>query len=923
MANILGTKNNDILNGTASDDTIWGLEGADSIIASDGNDTIDGERVFQSDVAVTIPFSSAIGGLFGVTINSSQVMTFFTDSLVGGVGNDTYIINHGGVIDIVTEQSNQGIDTVQSFVNYTLTDNVENLTLLDDQIVSVTYSNLQVTMLGAMAPTSLNTLYVSTAIQGTGNTLDNVITGNTKNNLLKGLDGNDILKGAAGNDTLEGGEGTDTAVYTGNWSKYTVNGTVANATVTGLEGTDSLLGIESLSFNGYVVSLADAINDAPVAVDDSNINDEVVEADVIASGDSTATGNILQNDTDADSVLFADETKKVSKVMGLSANVGVVLEGVYGSIQILEQGNYIYTLNNNDSDTEALNTGQVAIDSFTYSVIDAHGAESTAVLNISIEGSNDISTSPTEGDDVIYGDQDTADYNDYIDALGGNDIVYGLTQDDTLVGGSGNDQLYGNTGYDILDGGTGIDSLVGGEGHDSYLVDDSADVITEVLGEGHDAVTSTVTYTLSANTEDLTLDGIANINGTGNDLNNLIIGNNGNNILDGGVGADALLGVDGNDIYIIDNVLDGATENANQGIDTVLASVNYTLGNNIENLTLQGSTNLTGTGNSLHNIITGNMGNNTLSAGVGNDTLDGGLGVDVLSGGAGNDLYYIDNVGDDVINESATGGTDTILSNVTYSLYNRYVENLSLTGTDNTKVTGNNLNNVLIGNSGNNTLSGGTGSDTLDGGLGADILSGGEGNDLYYVDNVSDDVINESVAGGTDTILSNVTYSLYNRYVENLTLTGTGNVNAAGNNLNNVLTGNSGNNTLSGGTGNDTYVFGVGGGQDLITDVSGTADVLSILSGVTEEQLWFKKVGNNLEVSIVGTTDKVTVNNWYVGGTAQVEQIRTATGDVLASSQVQNLVAAMSSFSPPPVGTTTLDSGTYASVLGVIAANWT
>ena len=76
-------------------------------------------------------------------------------------------------------------------------------------------------------------------------------------------------------------------------------------------------------------------------------------------------------------------------------------------------------------------------------------------------------------------------------------------------------------------------------------------------------------------------------------------------------------------------------------------------------------------------------------------------------------------------------------------------------------------------------------------------------------------------------------------------------------------------------------------------------------------------------MSIIGTTDKVTVNNWYVGGTAnQVEQIRTATGDVLASSQVQNLVAAMSSFSPPPVGTMTLDSGTYASVLGVIAANW-
>ena len=411
---------------------------------------------------------------------------------------------------------------------------------------------------------------------------------------------------------------------------------------------------------------------------------------------------------------------------------------------------------------------------------------------------------------------------------------------------------------------------------------------------------------------------------TGRGGNDAIRGNGGNDTIDGGLGMDTLDGGIGDDLYYVDNVGDNViNEQVTGGTDTIVSRVTYSLNNRyVENLTLSGADNVKAIGNSFNNVLIGNSGNNTLSGGIGNDTLDGGLGTDILNGGEGNDLYYIDNVSDDVINESVTGGTDTILSSVMYSLNSLYVENLTLTGTDNVTATGNTLNNVLTGNSGNNTLSGGTGNDTLDGGLGLDVLNGGEGNDLYYVDNVAD-VINESATGGTDTILSSVYYSLYNRYVENLTLTGTGNVNAAGNSLNNVLTGNSGNNTLSGGTGNDTYVFGIGGGQDLITDVSGTADVLSILSGVTEEQLWFKKVGNNLEVSIVGTTDKVTVNNWYVGGTAnQVEQIRTATGDVLASSQVQNLVAAMSSFSPPPVGTTTLDSGTYASVLGVIAANW-
>jgi len=446
-------------------------------------------------------------------------------------------------------------------------------------------------------------------------------------------------------------------------------------------------------------------------------------------------------------------------------------------------------------------------------------------------------------------------------------------------------------------------------------------------------IESAVTATLAANEYNLRLTGTDNINGTGNNLNNILTGNSGNNTLsgrtgndtlDGGLGADMLSGGEGNDTYYVDNVGDDViNEQVTGGTDTILSSVYYSLYNRyVENLTLIGTGHVNAAGNNLNNILTGNSGNNTLYGGTGNDTLDGGLGADILNGGEGNDSYYVDDVGDSIINESATGGLDAVFSSVTYTLAS-YVENLTLIGTDNTKATGNNLNNVLMGNSGNNTLSGGTGSDTLDGGLGADILSGGEGNDLYYVENIGDDVINESVTGGTDTILSSVSYSLNNRYVENLTLIGTGHVNAAGNNLNNVLMGNSGNNTLYGGTGNDTYVFGIGGGQDLITEISGTADVLSILSGVAEEQLWFSKVGNHLEVSIIGTTDKVTVNNWYVNGTAnQLEQIRTATGDVLASSQVQNLVTVMSSFSPPPVGTTTLDSGTYASVLSVIAANW-
>ncbi|MDD9899912.1 MAG: type I secretion C-terminal target domain-containing protein [Alphaproteobacteria bacterium] len=261
----------------------------------------------------------------------------------------------------------------------------------------------------------------------------------------------------------------------------------------------------------------------------------------------------------------------------------------------------------------------------------------------------------------------------------------------------------------------------------------------------------------------------------------------------------------------MDNVNDIIIENANEGTDTVNASITYTLGNNIKNLTLTGTGNINGTGNGLNNVIIGNSGNNTLIGGAGNDMLDGGVGADTMIGGAGNDTYYVDNVSD-IVTENANEGTDTVNASITYTLGNN-IKNLTLTGTGNINGTGNGLNNVIIGNSGNNTLIGGAGNDMLDGGVGADTMIGGAGNDTYYVDNVSD-IVTENANEGTDTVNASITYTLGNN-IENLTLTGTGNINGTGNSLNNVITGNSGNNTLDGGGGADT-LYGGGGNDTLI-----------------------------------------------------------------------------------------------------------
>ncbi len=102
----------------------------------------------------------------------------------------------------------------------------------------------------------------------------------------------------------------------------------------------------------------------------------------------------------------------------------------------------------------------------------------------------------------------------------------------------------------------------------------------------------------------------------------------------------------GNDIYVVDNVGDVVTENANEGTDTIQSSVTYTASANVENLTLTGTTAINGTGNALDNVLTGNSAANTLTGGAGNDTLNGGAGIDTMVGGAGDDTYVVDVAGE-------------------------------------------------------------------------------------------------------------------------------------------------------------------------------------------------------------------------------------------------------------------------------------
>ncbi|MBD2003422.1 MULTISPECIES: calcium-binding protein [Cyanophyceae] len=350
-----------------------------------------------------------------------------------------------------------------------------------------------------------------------------------------------------------------------------------------------------------------------------------------------------------------------------------------------------------------------------------------------------------------------------INGTNGNDPnLLGTNGYDTINGLAGNDSLFGLDGNDILDGGAGADRMEGGAGSDLYIVDNVNDVIVEVVNGGFDyfdKVESSVTWTLGANLEQLTLTGNGAINGTGNALNNSIYGNDSNNILSGGDGNDFLYGAGGSDTlyggygadtYFVDNPGDRIVEINDPNhytYDIVYSSASWTLGDNLEELILSGFDRIDGTANALNNTITGSDLVNVLSGGAGDDILRGGEGDDLLKGEVGNDTYYIPRENGshqfDTIIEDANAGTDIVYSSGTYTL-GANLENLTMLGDLVTALDGrgNELNNIITGanyntntlrgKAGHDTLMGGRVNDTLVGGAGRDVLTGGSGADKFY-----------------------------------------------------------------------------------------------------------------------------------------------------------------------------------------------
>ncbi len=597
-------------------------------------------------------------------------------------------------------------------------------------------------------------------------------SGTADNDLLIGTDGNDRLAGLAGDDTLKGLAGDDT--------------------LAGGTGDDRMVG--DIGNDLYLVdNVGDVVVEAIGAGIDtvrSSINFTLgahQEALILTGSALSGTGNGLAN------LLIGNAADNA--LSGLGGHD--TLRGTDGQDTLSGgNGDDLFILNGGEVVIELAGQGLDRVQSSADCTLATH------VENLLLTGSADLTGTGNGSGNELTGNAG----RNLLSGLGGADLLAGAAGDDTLSSGSGSDTLMG---------GVGNDSLIGGLGDDDYFVDSASDVAVERIGGGEDKVRSSVSWTLLANFEGLTLTGSAALSGTGNSQDNVLTGNAWNNLLsglggddtlNGGGGQDTLAGGKGDDLYVV-NGHDLVSELVGEGTDRVQSSANFALGADLENLTLTGSAALSGRGNGLDNVLTGNAGNNLL---------DGLAGSDTMAGGGGNDLYVVGTAGD-IVTEFADGGTDTVRSAIDFTLGDN-VENLTLTGTASIDATGNALDNYLTGNAGDNVL---------DGAYGFDTLQGGAGNDNYMTDG-NDRIMPEQLHGGTDTITSSGNVNLQD-YFEIIRLTGTGNTSAHGNNQSNTIFGNSGNNYLMGGempggpNGDDSIYGGegndsifAGGGDDIL-----------------------------------------------------------------------------------------------------------
>jgi Ca2+-binding RTX toxin-like protein len=870
---IFSGRNNQVLRGMGGNDTLWGgAQSRDTLLGGDGNDELHSSE-----------YPSRLEGGAG----NDTLYAKAGDQLIdGGAGADTLVItgsSYTGATQVVVDGQDRIVLKEMSKAQLQSTSTVyatpgESRLSMGNGLY-MTYADAPHGLVFELADGTLNWGDAIDGIKVEGSDGDgaDLLVGQGADDNLRGHAGDDTLLGGAGNDSLsddqgnnmlDGGAGDDW-LYVGSFnnapdpgSKSVLYGGAGNDTLQGDTGDNVLSGGD-----GQDALYFDAGNDLMSGGDG---------ADLFSFGRASLPGwlgtDTLVADASDTVMLWGDTALDLLRVSRDGQGVNIAYQSdMYGTVS-----------------TGILHLDDVSgLDGLRFST--ATGATRTLA---------DLLTSPT-GPQPLN--------------------LTGTDGNDTLTGGAGNDTLNGLAGDDLLDGGAGADTFdvdLRDGGHDTVVADvldtiqlaDATD-LSHVGGWYHngqldlryDATTSIPSggsgVTL-ASTDGLDALVLRNAAGQTIALSEVLKRSAQN--LGGTESADTLTGIAG-----FDYVMAGGGDDSASGLggdDTLVGQAgNDTLDGGEGNDRLDG-----GDG---QDVLVGGLGNDTLTGGVDSDTLTGGAGADTYILGPGDGVDFIHADGQDTLqlgfvrSEMTVGRLGAFTPNAVRldfakpAVYQGFagvvldqadqLDGLTLKFSDGSTATWKEimalatkpLDQSLTGTAGKDTLTGGGGNDTLMGLAGNDNLSGGAGND-----SLNGGLGNDTLAGGT------------------------------------------GNDTLFGDKGNDIYLFGRGDGFDTIIDKDSTwfnSDTLTV-SGAKSSQLWFTRVGSSLDIAIIGTTDHVTVQDWFLSSANRLEKI-TAAGDnkTLTLSKLNNLISVMSSFTSSAMAGTDLPANTPAAITKLVASSWT
>ena len=890
---ITGTVEDDTLIGNIGENNLNGSSGDDILNGGKGNDTLDGDVGNDTyiwnlgDDIDTIRDTAGLNTIkFGENISFDD-LTFKQD------GNNLRLI--------VKNDISQGIIIQDHFSSNNINNNYHPITIFEfsdgskfdfrENNITLTYDNHDETITGNIGDNIIDaqggddtiTTYGGDDIINGGAGDDEISSGNG-NDIITGGSGNDIINGEAGNDTYiwNLGDGMDTITDSSGFDKIKFGEGITSANLSFFKQGNNLLifindnyqegiiinryfegsyNIELLEFtDGSSINLSQSALDIKLSDTGESI-DGTIYNDTITGGDGNDTINGGNGDDTLSGGIGEDTMSGGDGADIISGGAGDdTIDGGAGN------DTYIWNLGDGmDTITDSQGTDKIVFgEGISYDDLSFSQTNSDLYINVqnmpnqglliknyfasgnnnrieTLEFSNGNLFDLSKNALILKGDG-TINGTIYDDSITGNN------NDDTITAGDGNDIIYGNAGNDNIDGGNGDDIIYGGQGCDTLKGGYGNDTYVWNLGDDLDTIEddagqNTLLFGNGISFKDLGFNMVGN---------NLLIFVNGDKTQ--GVQINNFLNE--NDLYKIEYL------KFSDGTSIYLPDLGLNMAYRTTDDTINGTYND-------DNIVAGG-GNDTVNAGDGDDSIYGGKGNDTLNGGNGRDSYYY-NLGDGYDTIAETRGNDKIIFGEGIS-----INNLSF------RQNGSNLD-ILINN------------DVSQGVTVKDFYSGTnyQVETLQFADgstfNLSTQEITLQQTDADDTV-KGTSYNdvIYGNGGHDTINAGEGN---------DTIVGGIGNDILNGGNGDDTYVYNLGDGFDTITDTGGD-DKIVFGEGISQSDLSFEKIGNNLKISVNGKDDKgIQINDHFRYDSSKVETIEFHDGSTLDISNADQLIQAMNSFS--------------------------